>query len=108
MLVELDDVHGFVEHVAPGGSGFHDAQAEDGEGGFAEDVAGDAKGGGDDDVAERVGEDVTADDSGVVQADGAGGLHEIHAADRLDHSANDDGKAGPADQGEDQDDREVA
>ena len=36
MLIELDDVHGLVEHISPGGGGFHDAQAEDGKGGFAE------------------------------------------------------------------------
>src|SRR5436190_22445696 len=43
MLIELDDVHGLVEHVSPGWGGVHDSQTENGKGRLAQDVAGNAQ-----------------------------------------------------------------
>src|SRR5204863_6624675 len=75
MLIELDDVHGLVEHVSPGGGGLHDSQTENGKGRLAQDVSGNAQSSRYHHVSECVGQDVSADDPAVVQADGSGGSH---------------------------------
>jgi hypothetical protein len=94
---------GVVEHGSPGGGGGLDAEAQEAEGGFGEDGCGHADGGLDEQGLEDVGEDVAEHEVEVGGAHGAGGLDVFALLDGEDLGADEAGVVDPAGEGERED-----
>ena len=99
---------GVVEHSAPGGGGGLDAEAEEAEGGFGEDGGGHADGGLDEKGLEDVGQDVAAHEVEVGGTEGAGGLDVFALFDGEDLGADEAGVVDPAGEGKGEDEIEEA